>query len=316
METPKQEFIILHPNIIKIPSDHCRRTENEEALKKMVSSIKRHGMVNPLTVVKDKAEGFFILKAGAMRLKAAKIAGFDKVPCLLVDDCPRLISLVENEIRQDLDPFDKSNEYQRLIREINVDQKDFAKEICMSEATVSGILSLQKLSPKIVDKHRNEMILPERELIKISVKKSFEEQEKAYEEALKKKQKKKSNGQTKLSVTERINNKVASLMQGVEKMDLTKVNLAELNKLDPVYYWIVLIMIELLKSQKSKPDFSPNESITGVRQLVVVLAEKCADEKAMRAFIGEIRDIERSVRKICVQKFYAQKFWKRLAWWI
>jgi len=97
-------------------------------------------------------------------------------------------------------------------------------------------------------------------------------------------------------------------MKAVEKLDSTKINLDELKDLNPVCDRLLLMMIWLLKYQNGKSNFSLNESITGIRQLVVFLAEKCGDQKRMKAFIGEIKEIDRSVRKICAQKFYPQKF--------
>jgi ParB/RepB/Spo0J family partition protein len=315
MEIPKQEFVMLDPRIIKIPCDHCRKSENEEALKKLARSIKRHGMVHPITVVEDTWGGY-VARIGIRRLKAAIIAGINKVPCLVADDCPRFRSLVENEIRNTLDPIDRCDEYQRLLSEMGVDQKVLAEELEKSPASICATLSLRKLSPEIVERHRNEKILSEKQLIAVSAKATFEEQEKAYDDALTTKRQKKSKSLTKTPLTERITNKVASLMQAVERLDPTKINLDELKDLNPICDRLLLVMIWLLKSQNGKSNFNPNESITGIRQLVLVLAEKCGDEKTMRAFIGEIKEIDRSVRKICAQRFYTRKFWKKLVWWV
>jgi ParB family chromosome partitioning protein len=189
METPKQEFIVLNPSIIKIPTDHCRQAEDEEALRKLARSIKDHGMVHPITVVEDYAGGY-VARIGTRRLKAAIIVGLNEEPCLIVDDCLRLMSLVENEIRNTLDPIDRCNEYHRLIIKMGVDQKVLAEELGKSPASICATLSLKKLFPEIVERHRNEKILSERKLIAISAKATFEEQEKAYDDALKTRQQK------------------------------------------------------------------------------------------------------------------------------
>jgi ParB/RepB/Spo0J family partition protein len=227
MDNDKQHFVDLNPAEIQIVSDHGRRTESRKGIDALAHSISLYGLLHPPVVQRDK-NGGIVLVAGARRLHAAREAGFQKVTCLVKHGCSGLTSLAENLHREDLDPIDKADAFYRTICEIGATQKAFAQIIGKSEASVSATLSLRNLRPEIAARHLRDGILSERQLLQIYRMGSLEEQERAYERALKKKQSKEPRKQP--TIPDLIARKTGSLTKTFEKIDLARVSPAELTE--------------------------------------------------------------------------------------
>ncbi|MEL6190652.1 MAG: ParB/RepB/Spo0J family partition protein [Bacteroidota bacterium] len=128
-----------------------REDFNEEALDELADSIRIHGIIQPLTVRKLH-EGKYQLIAGERRFRAAKIVGLDEVPVFIrtANDEEMLeIALIENIQREDLNPIEIANSYQRMIEEIGLRQEDLGKKVGKSRSSVTNFLSLLKLPPKV-----------------------------------------------------------------------------------------------------------------------------------------------------------------------
>ena len=96
-----------------------RRYFDEEALQDMAASIKKHGLIQPL-VVRRKGISYELI-AGERRYRAAKIAGLAAVPVVIRDYDDKQsaeIALIENLQREDLNPLEESEAYDRLMREL------------------------------------------------------------------------------------------------------------------------------------------------------------------------------------------------------
>lgn len=124
---------------------------NEETLRELASSIKELGVIQPITVRKQK-NGSFQLVSGERRFRASKLVGLKTIPAYirLANDQEMLeMALVENIQRQDLDPIEVALSYQRLIDEIKLTQEQLSARVGKNRTTVTNYLRLLKLDPII-----------------------------------------------------------------------------------------------------------------------------------------------------------------------
>lgn len=123
---------------------------DEEALNELAESIKRLGIIQPITVRANESR--YQLISGERRLRAAKIAGLKKIPAYTrtANDQGLLeMALVENIQREDLDSIEVAISYQRLIDECNLTQENLADRVGKKRATVGNYLRLLKLPAEI-----------------------------------------------------------------------------------------------------------------------------------------------------------------------
>jgi ParB family chromosome partitioning protein len=132
------------------PSSHQpRKTIDEASIKGLSRSIKESGIIQPL-IVRPRARGKpgWELVAGERRWRAARMAGLDQVPVVVrdMDDREALaLSLVENLQREDLNPLEEAEVYQRLMREFNYTQEGLANKVGKDRSTIANSLRLLKL---------------------------------------------------------------------------------------------------------------------------------------------------------------------------
>jgi len=123
---------------------------DEEALNELAESIKKLGIIQPITV--RKVDDRFQLITGERRFRASKIAGLVKIPAYVrtADDQGMLeMALVENIQRQDLDAIEIAISYQRLIDECNLTQENMSERVGKKRTTVTNYLRLLKLPIEI-----------------------------------------------------------------------------------------------------------------------------------------------------------------------
>jgi ParB family transcriptional regulator, chromosome partitioning protein len=123
----------------------------EEDLQDLASSIRQHGIVQPV-VVRTLVEGRFEIIAGERRWRAAQLAGLTEMPVLIrdVDDRTALeLAIVENVQRADLNPLEEALGYDQLIAEHGYTQNDLGEIIGKSRSHVANSLRLLKL-PELV----------------------------------------------------------------------------------------------------------------------------------------------------------------------
>ncbi|MBR5093483.1 MAG: ParB/RepB/Spo0J family partition protein [Oscillospiraceae bacterium] len=127
-----------------------RRRFDDEALRELSESIRRYGILNPLTV--RLRSGRYHLVAGERRLRAAKLAGLREVPCILIDadmQDAALLALIENLQREDMDPLEEAEGLQRVIGMFGLSQEELARRIGKSQSAVANKLRLLKLPGEI-----------------------------------------------------------------------------------------------------------------------------------------------------------------------
>lgn len=128
-----------------------RRTFEAGPLGELADSIRRHGVLQPLTV-RRRGEGWELV-AGERRLRAARLAGLETVPCIeaAVDGRESaLLALVENLQRRDLDFWEEAAALRRLIDTYHISQEEAARRIGKSQSAVANKLRLLKLSPDVL----------------------------------------------------------------------------------------------------------------------------------------------------------------------
>lgn len=132
-----------------IPNPNQPRSQFEETgLRELASSIREHGILQPLTV--RRVSGCYELVSGERRLRAARLCNLDSVPCILVEvdsEASSLLALVENLQRRDLDFLEEARALDKLIHTFHLSQEEAAKRIGKSQPAVANKLRLLKLSP-------------------------------------------------------------------------------------------------------------------------------------------------------------------------
>ncbi|MBI4844781.1 MAG: ParB/RepB/Spo0J family partition protein [Nitrospirae bacterium] len=130
------------------PNDYQpRRFFDDRALDELAASIKEKGVIQPV-IVRRVTEGSYQLIAGERRWRAAAKAGLVKIPVVIKEAAPEdtlEIALIENIQREDLNPLETADAFQRLIRDFNLTHEDVSKKVGKDRATVTNYLRILKL---------------------------------------------------------------------------------------------------------------------------------------------------------------------------
>ncbi len=143
---PEIDIVKITPN-----PDQPRKTFDEIALQDLANSIKEHGVIQPITIREVGVDSYQII-SGERRFRASQLAGKTKIPAYIrkADDQQLLVmGLVENLQREDLDPIEIAQSYQRLIEEGNLTQEELGEKVGKNHATIANSLRLLKLPPEI-----------------------------------------------------------------------------------------------------------------------------------------------------------------------
>ncbi|MGN1319674.1 MAG: ParB/RepB/Spo0J family partition protein, partial [Acutalibacteraceae bacterium] len=147
----EKKLLMLKPDDIITCAHQPRKNFDGYELQTLADSISVSGIIQPLTVRKGE-NGKYILISGERRLRAAKIAGLRRIPCVLhrTDEATSaLYALTENMQRADLNFFEEAEAIQRLITDFGLTQSEVAVRLGMATSTISNKLRLLKLSPEI-----------------------------------------------------------------------------------------------------------------------------------------------------------------------
>jgi ParB family chromosome partitioning protein len=124
---------------------------DEQALQELADSIREHGLIQPLIVVRA-SEDQFTLIAGERRWRAAQLAGLEALPVVIKDVVPEQMlemALVENVQRADLNALEEASAYKQLIDDFGLTQDQVAQRVGKSRVAVANTLRLLKLSEPI-----------------------------------------------------------------------------------------------------------------------------------------------------------------------
>lgn len=128
-----------------------RKTFSAEALHELVDSIKIHGVIQPVTVRKVGNDNYQLV-SGERRYRASTLSGLDTIPAYvkIANDQSMLeMALIENIQRENLDPIEVAESYQRLINECRLTQEEMAERVGKSRASVANFMRLLKLPNEI-----------------------------------------------------------------------------------------------------------------------------------------------------------------------
>jgi ParB family chromosome partitioning protein len=135
------------------PNPKQPRTQfGQDALDALAASIETTGVVQPL-LVRPLHDGSYELIAGERRWRAAQQAGLDKVPAVVRDSeqAERLqVALIENMVREDLNPIDEARACAALIEELGVSKEDLARRVGRSRPAVSNLIRLLDLPDELI----------------------------------------------------------------------------------------------------------------------------------------------------------------------
>lgn len=129
-----------------------RKNFDEEALNELASSIKEHGVFQPI-IVKKSIKGYEII-AGERRFRASKLAGLETIPAIVKDFSDEemmQITLLENLQRENLTSIEEAKAYKSIIESMNITQDELAKKVGKSRSHVTNILGLLKLPASVQD---------------------------------------------------------------------------------------------------------------------------------------------------------------------
>lgn len=144
---------------IEPKQEQPRKRFNEDSLVELADSIQQVGVIQPLIL--QKVENHYEIIAGERRYRAARLAGLKEVPAVIRDLSEQQvleIALIENIQREDLNPMEEAQAYQRLMKEFKLKQDEVAEKVGKSRAAVANSLRLLKLSKKVQEMLVEEMI--------------------------------------------------------------------------------------------------------------------------------------------------------------
>jgi ParB family chromosome partitioning protein len=145
---------ILHIPIEQIISNpHQPRTHfDPQELSELASSIREHGILQPLLVTTGNTPDQYILIAGERRMLAARQAGLDRVPAIVREATEQErveLALIENLQRSDLSPLETAEAYRQLAEEYGLPHEQIADRVGKSRTSVTNTLRLLKLPPEV-----------------------------------------------------------------------------------------------------------------------------------------------------------------------
>lgn len=128
-----------------------RKNFNQEKLEELAESIRQHGVIQPLTVRK-LASGYYQIIAGERRWRAARMAGLDEIPAVVIeaDDQKAMeLAMIENLQREDLNPIEEAEGFRSLTEVYGMTQAQAAERVGKSRSAVANALRLLELNLSI-----------------------------------------------------------------------------------------------------------------------------------------------------------------------
>ena len=147
----EKERLFLPISQVESCSAQPRKQFDPDALADLADSIRQHGIIQPLTVRKPQS-GYYQIIAGERRWRAARMAGLDEVPAIVIEADDRKameLAMIENLQREDLNPMEEAEGYQILVSQYGLTQEQAAQQVGKSRSAVANALRLLNLSPAV-----------------------------------------------------------------------------------------------------------------------------------------------------------------------
>lgn len=150
--TPKEEIIQVKLDDLRPNPYQPRKVFDEEKLEELSSSIKEHGVFQPI-IIKKSIKGYEII-AGERRAKASKKAGLETIPAIVrdfTDEEMMEIALLENLQRENLNSIEEAGAYKKLLENLGVTQEELAKKLGKSRSHITNMIGLLSLPLEVKD---------------------------------------------------------------------------------------------------------------------------------------------------------------------
>ena len=152
MENPEEKSSLYLPiSQVESCAGQPRKQFDPDALADLADSIREHGIIQPLTVRKLQS-GYSQIIAGERRWRAARMAGLDQVPAIVIEADDRKameLAMIENLQREDLNPIEEAEGYRQLMEQYNLTQEETAQRVGKSRSVVANALRLLNLCPPV-----------------------------------------------------------------------------------------------------------------------------------------------------------------------
>ena len=151
MKTESSGSLSIPISQVESYSGQPRKHFDEESLQELADSITEHGIIQPLTVRK-LSSGYYQIIAGERRWRAARLAGLQEVPVIVMEADDRKaaeLAMIENLQREDLNPMEEAAGFQSLIETYHMTQEEAAQRVGTSRSAVTNALRLLGLSPSV-----------------------------------------------------------------------------------------------------------------------------------------------------------------------
>jgi ParB family chromosome partitioning protein len=144
---------VLKISLVDPKRDQPRKYFDKEALEELASSIKEHGLLQPI-LVREYGEGRYQIIAGERRFRASKLAGLDEIPAVILDKDDRKVaelSLIENIQREDLNPIEEAMAFRALAEEYGMTQEELSERVGKSRSAIANSTRLLDLPEDVLE---------------------------------------------------------------------------------------------------------------------------------------------------------------------
>ena len=148
--TPKDEIIEVSLDELRPNPYQPRKVFDNEALEELSSSIREHGVFQPI-IIKKSIKGYEII-AGERRVRASKLAGKETIPAIVrdfTDEEMMEISLLENLQRENLNPIEEAQAYRSMLDKLGITQEELSTKVGKSRSHITNIIGILRLPEEV-----------------------------------------------------------------------------------------------------------------------------------------------------------------------
>jgi ParB family chromosome partitioning protein len=157
LQDQENNSLVLPISQVEASLKQPRKRFDDDTLAELAESIRQHGIIQPL-IVRRLNSGYYQIISGERRWRAARLAGLDEVPVILIEADDRKameLGLIENLQREDLNPMEEAQGFETLIQEHGMTQEEVAQRVGKSRSAVANALRLlnlpENLKPLVED---------------------------------------------------------------------------------------------------------------------------------------------------------------------
>ncbi|MCX7910815.1 MAG: ParB/RepB/Spo0J family partition protein [Endomicrobia bacterium] len=159
-QSTPEGIIFIEIDKLQPPKWQPRRNFKDETLKQLAESIKQSGIIEPI-IVSPIEENKYEIICGERRWRAAKIANIKEIPAIVknLDEKQRkIISLIENIQREDLNPIEEAYAYKSLIEEYNLTQEELSRILSKDRSVIANTLRILNLPQEVINYIQDSLI--------------------------------------------------------------------------------------------------------------------------------------------------------------